>query len=60
MRTTEECIAENTITSASEGFSPFPKSTDIVTRSSFNPLRTSKQAAESVGKLSANANHFVI
>ena len=60
MHTTEECIAENTITSASEGVKPFPKSTDIVARSSFNPLRPSKHEPGSVGKLSANAIHFDI
>lgn len=44
MHTTEECIVENTMTSASEGFSPFPRSTDTVINSSFNCLRTPRHA----------------
>lgn len=44
VHTTEECIAENTIISASEGLNPFPKSTDAVINSSFNCLRTPKHA----------------
>lgn len=59
MPTTAACSIENTITSASEGFNPLPRSTDFWTNSSFNCLRTSKHALESTGKLSENVIHFV-
>ena len=57
--TSKGCSTENTITSASEGFNPLPKSTDFWANSPFNPLRTPEHDLESKGKLSANAIHFI-
>lgn len=57
--TTEECITENTMTSASEGVVPLPKSIDFWAKSWLNPVRASKHAWQSTGKLSANSIHFI-
>lgn len=42
LHTTDECITEKTIISASEGVNPLPKSTEFRAKSLFNPLRASK------------------
>lgn len=57
--TNKGCSTANTITSASEGFNPLPKSTDFWAKLSFNPLRTPKHDLESKGKLSAKVIHFI-
>lgn len=59
MHTTDECITEKTIISASEGVNPLPKSTEFRAKSLFNPLRASKHVEESIGKISAKLIHFI-
>ena len=59
MHTTDECITEKTIISASEGVNPLPKSTEFRAKSLFNPLRASKHVGESIGKISAKLIHFI-
>lgn len=58
VNTTKECIAAKTITSNPEGFNPFPKITDFLTKSSFNSLRALEHCWEST-RSPTNPIHFI-